>query len=103
MMHKCALCGSEITPEVGPIVLGDDGLPLAAAVCAGLGVPLMEPARSHPDIFCDGVKVDHCVGFDRPNRRAWRFQKIDGSIVFRDGDIVIEMIAGDITLERTKG
>jgi hypothetical protein len=100
MTGRCAMCGQPVTAEQAPVRKGEDGLPLACAIIEGLGVPVVD-IGSIPMIvvMTDGVEVDRCIGFDRPNAIAWRYQTVGGDVLHRDGDLLIEAVNGAITLE----
>lgn len=77
--------------------LAADGLPEAAALRPGLGVPVIEIAdMPSVRVTCDGKIVDRCIGYDRSAGVAW-FYDYDGPRV--GGDIAIARRTGVITLE----
>lgn len=95
---SCALCGAPVLAEHGPIELDGDGLPVALALVEGLGLPITDAPTSMLRVFCDDVELEHVVGFSRRLNRAWRWQKVDGYPLYRQGTIVIEQVCGEITL-----
>lgn len=99
MSEHCALCGNPITAEQRPIVIGADGLPDACALRTGLGVPVVNLGVM-VTVSCDGEHLRRCVGYDRVRGLAWRMAEAGGRVMTKDGDAVIEMVEGVITVER---
>jgi len=100
---KCACCGSQVPAEQGPIEIAPDGLPIAASVREGLGLPLLDLRSAGTfRVMIDGVKVDRAVAFDRRSGTVWRFQTTGtGSLMIRDGECLVEQLTGTVTVEAT--
>jgi hypothetical protein len=100
-MANCPTCGMPVRTEQSLLRLLSDGFPEAVAVREGLGVPVVDPESTFGwKIFLDGTPVDRVVGFDRAKGRIWRYQQIDGRIVHRDGDAIIEQREGVVTVQK---
>jgi hypothetical protein len=97
---RCAKCGQLVGAEQSPVQIAAAGLPQACAIIEGLGVPLVD-LGSLPmvRVMCDGTEVDRCVGFDRPNGVAWRYQTDGGAILRRGDEFLIEKVQGVVTLK----
>lgn len=98
---KCACCGSEVPAERGPVEIAPDGLPVAASIRKGLGLPVMDlRGGGRFCVMLDGAKVDQAVAFDRRNGIVWRFQTNGtGSRIIREGECQLEKLAGAVTIE----
>lgn len=99
----CPQCGQPVTPELMPIAMMEDGMPAAASVVEGLGVPIVAPESTHGwHIHLDGVPVDGVVAFDRPNGVLWCHQRdaMDNRMR-RDGKFLLEKRTGIVTLKST--
>lgn len=99
---SCPCCGQPVEPEYGDVKMGADGLPLAASLVPGLGLPLAgRGSLRNITVKFNGEDMP-CVAFDRERDLLWRHQPNGaGKIMFRDGKPVIERIGGKVTLERT--
>ena len=98
MTAKCPLCQQQITPEQGPVVMGEDGFPEALSLVDGLGIPVVEPSSTNKLLVkLDGEMVGAAVAFDRKAGFVWRLQSdAAGNIMFRDGHILHERLSGRV-------
>jgi hypothetical protein len=99
MSVPCALCGQLTSVETQAPEMDEQGLPLAAAVSAGFGVPVIDPMSLRIGVMLDGMRIERCVGFDRRRGIAWRYCAGPGDRpLLRDGEPVVETIHGTITV-----
>ena len=98
-MNNCPTCGQPVEPE-DPVQYGPDGIPLAAAMQEGLGVPVI-PLPCALRVFLDGKEVPACVGFDQVNGIVWSNQSdANGVFLIKDGNIVIVRQRGVVFVKR---
>ena len=103
MSENCPLCGSSITAEKKPFERDYDGVPWAAAIGPGFGVPWADPSSLRYRVLLDGEPVDNAVGFDRKRGLVWRFVTLNGNLVVKGEHATVEQVSGTVTVEPAEG
>ena len=79
--------------------LDSDEVPYAASVSHLVDLPDIPShlAGEGCEVFLDGIKIEYCVAYDRPNNLAWRMKLYDdGNTILEKEDHVIEQVSGKI-------
>jgi hypothetical protein len=82
------------------IMLDHDGIPLACGCKDNLGLPLVRPGELSIRVYCDGVLIRRCVGYDRLNGHVWMHRERDGLPVIENNALIVDRMDGVITVER---
>ena len=100
MSENCPLCGHSITAEQKPIERDLDGIPLAASIMPGLGIPWADPQSLRYKVFLGGQELSGCVGFDRMQNVAWRYSVDEGGrYIIKNGEFRVEQVSGEVTVK----